>query len=482
MRLLPRILQSAAFLCLFVAPALSADLYWRTDGTAGQSWTGASWSNPASPTGGTGWTSGSNAFFTESSSLSFATTAVGNVTVSAGKSVTIAANNLTLTLGGVRTFDIGTGATLNWASQKQSTAPINEGAGVTKTGEGTLNWGAGPGENSRFNGGFTLNQGTVIVTGDYAFGSGVLTINGGTIESSGKLDFTSTSLVVGGNFELTKTGSSTATATWSMPVDLSGGVRTITQNATGADRIFGGVISNGGLTKAGSGVLTLSGANTFTGPTTVNTGTLKLTGSGSIATSSVVTVGSGATLDVSGVTGGWSVASGQKLAGAGTVTGAVTVNGTHAPSGSHAVTGSLAYGTGSIFEWDLTSANTNSGFDTVSVTGSLGNALGAFKVMTDLDFGTSFWNSQKDWNSIFSVSGASVGWLANTAVSVYSSAGTLRNVGDQGSFAVTGTTLTWTPVPEPSSALAGLLLGAGLMRRRRNSEAGSRRPETGGGG
>jgi MYXO-CTERM domain-containing protein len=32
---------------------------------------------------------------------------------------------------------------------------------------------------------------------------------------------------------------------------------------------------------------------------------------------------------------------------------------------------------------------------------------------------------------------------------------------------MTGTTLTWTAVPEPSSALTGILLGAGLLRRRR---------------
>ena len=35
------------------------------------------------------------------------------------------------------------------------------------------------------------------------------------------------------------------------------------------------------------------------------------------------------------------------------------------------------------------------------------------------------------------------------------------------SFTNSGTTLTWTAVPEPTSALAGLLLGAGLLRRRR---------------
>jgi uncharacterized protein (TIGR03382 family) len=36
-----------------------------------------------------------------------------------------------------------------------------------------------------------------------------------------------------------------------------------------------------------------------------------------------------------------------------------------------------------------------------------------------------------------------------------------------GSFSISGSTLTWTAVPEPTSALAGLLITAGLLRRRR---------------
>jgi len=36
-----------------------------------------------------------------------------------------------------------------------------------------------------------------------------------------------------------------------------------------------------------------------------------------------------------------------------------------------------------------------------------------------------------------------------------------------GNVTFTGSTLNWTAIPEPSSALAGLLLAAGLLRRRR---------------
>jgi hypothetical protein len=58
-----------------------------------------------------------------------------------------------------------------------------------------------------------------------------------------------------------------------------------------------------------------------------------------------------------------------------------------------------------------------------------------------------------DWTNIFTVS------------VVNSSLDTITPVG--GSFSLSGTTLTWSAVPEPTSALAGLLLGAGLLRRRR---------------
>jgi MYXO-CTERM domain-containing protein len=43
----------------------------------------------------------------------------------------------------------------------------------------------------------------------------------------------------------------------------------------------------------------------------------------------------------------------------------------------------------------------------------------------------------------------------------------LGGVSSYGTFTITGSTLNWTAVPEPTSALAGLLLGAGLLRRRR---------------
>lgn len=446
---------------LLAAIPANAQLYWRTDGTSG-TWTGANWSNPASATGGTGWTADSNAIFNENSTLTFESTQIGNLTVAAGKTATITAAGTLGTSGNVRSFDIGTGAVLNWVSQDFSTA---SGTGFIKNGAGTWNMGA---NGNAYPGGFTLNAGTVVVTGAKAFGSGAMTINGGTIESSDGNSFTPASLLIGGDFAFNKTGSSTATDTWGMPVNLNNGVRTISQNATGAERVFSNVISNGGLTKSGSGTLTLSGANDYSGKTTVSQGILKLSGGGSIAASSGIEIASGAELDVSGLSG-WTVASGQKLSGAGTVKGSATVNGRHAPAGTQAVTGNLAYGGASIFEWDFNANSVSTGFDTISRTADGGSVTIASEAKIAiilggaLDFADNFWSVARTWTwaSIFPHF-STVGAFTNHTV-------TGAPPMSKGRFSVDSGGVQWSPalIPEPTGALAGLLLTAGMLRRRR---------------
>ena len=78
-------------------------------------------------------------------------------------------------------------------------------------------------------------------------------------------------------------------------IDLGGNVVDVTTNA---DAEIQAPIANGGMTKWGSGTLTLSGTNTYTGPTTINAGALTV--SGSLAGD--VTV-NGGTLNLSGTLG-----------------------------------------------------------------------------------------------------------------------------------------------------------------------------------
>jgi autotransporter-associated beta strand protein len=299
---------------VFVVQA--ANQFWRTDGTSG-TWTLNNWSAAPSATGGTAYTANSDARFTADSTVTFATVSIGNVTVDANRTVTVTAAGTVSMNGAVRTFDVGSGGLLDWRSQ---TVTANSAAGITKNGTGTLRLDAWT-FTTNMNGGFTLNDGAVIVSGVKSFGNGAMTINGGTLQSSGSNTFAPTSLTIGGDFALAGTGNDI----WNQPVGLGAASRTITNNTTStATRTFSGVISGGsgaGLTFAGtggSGGIVLSGTSTYTGNTTISGGKLVLSGAGSIANSPAIAVAGGATFDVSTLTTALTLASGQALKATGT--------------------------------------------------------------------------------------------------------------------------------------------------------------------
>ena len=270
--------------------------------------------------------------------------------------------------------------------------------------------------------------------------------------------------------------------------------QTVTLSSASGSFTLGSAITNTGgntnsVLKTGTGTTTLAGTNTYSGATTIHQGTLTLAAGGSIANSTTLVVGdagsSGAVLDLTAKSG-YTIASDTTLKGVGTVNVGVgntlAISGTHAPgnsSGVQSVTGNLSYGTASIFEWEL-NGNTNSsgdrgaagGYDAVDVTGSLAidgtAATGTiFKIV--LGSGVTadpFWTNPlvpRTWSDIFSYTSL-VGSFNTSNIQVTGSGASA--IGG-GSFSISGTALTWTPVPEPSTALAGLLLGAGLLRRRR---------------
>jgi autotransporter-associated beta strand protein len=105
--------------------------------------------------------------------------------------------------------------------------------------------------------------------------------------------------------------------------------------------IAGDSSTDGGLTKRGSGTLTLNGVNTYNGPTTISGGTLALSGGGSIANSSSINVSAGTTFDVSAAVS-YAVGALQALKGSGTVNGLATINGTLAPGTSGGI-GTLTF-------------------------------------------------------------------------------------------------------------------------------------------
>lgn len=126
-----------------------------------------------------------------------------------------------------------------------------------------------------YSGGTILNAGKLNINSASAIGTGALTIAGGTIDNTNAAAVTlSTNNAQTWNGDFTF-GGTKALNLGTGAVTL-GANRTITTNGTTEALTVGGVISGTGfgLTKNGTGTLTLSGVNTFTGNILVSSGTL----------------------------------------------------------------------------------------------------------------------------------------------------------------------------------------------------------------
>ena len=219
------------------------------------------------------------------------------------------------------------------------------------------------GGDAAIDGGLTkTGTGTLTLTGANTY-TGVTTINGGTLQAGAANAFSSASAITLAN---------TAGAT----LDLNGFSQTISSLAGGgalggnvalgsatltisgaSNSVYAGAISGtGGVTKAGTGVVTLSGISAYTGPTTINGGSLVVTGS--LANSVVNT---GGTLTGTGAVGDTTVNAGGIFApGSGVAGTSMTAN------------GALALQSGATY---LVQVNpTTASFATVTGTATLGGA------------------------------------------------------------------------------------------------------------
>lgn len=256
---------------------------------------------------------------------------------------------------------------------------IGTGSGtLAKDGTGTLTLGG----NSTYSGTTTISAGVVNLTHGSALGS---TAAGTTVASGAELQLQNSISVGSETLALNGTGVAgggalrnvSGTNVWGGAVTVgAGGARinadagtlTLAGNITlGANTLTAGgagditqtavIAGTGGLTKDGSGTLTLGGANTYTGATTVSSGTLRLGASERIDNLSAVSVANGATFDVNG-----QAETIGSLAGAGAVTlgsGALAAGGDNT---STTFSGTLA-GTGTF---------TKAGTGTLTVAGDLG--------------------------------------------------------------------------------------------------------------
>ncbi len=286
--------------------------------------------------------------------------------------------------------------------------------------------------------------GSSDVTTDRSFTMSSGVGGGATIESSGigSLSFNNTVALAYGTTAQTR-------------------ILTLGGTNTGANT-FGKVIANNGsgvtsVTKSGVGTWVLNQTNTYTGATTVSTGTLVV--NGSISTSSLTTVATGAILGGSGTIGALTVSSGGFI-NPGNSPGILSVSGAYTQAG--------------LFTAEINGLTAGTEHDQINVTGSVditgGSLAASFSAGTyaanDLIF--ILLNDGSD-----AITGTYSGLAQGATVTSYGgfnwNISYVANSGGSPSF--TGgndIALMAEAIPEPKTALLGVLGVLLLLRRRRN--------------
>lgn len=378
-----------------------------------------------------------------------------------GSIILNAALTLTQAAGGTLNLSGGTtdlkGQTLTVDSNGSVTIPealsssFGAGGSLVKQGSGILvlsntsNNYTGTNSNSLNGNGTQVAGGTLGIHGDGSLGIAPAgAYNNIQFTGSGTLQNTANNISLNANRNIKVANSATAT------FDNNGNTFTINGVING---------SGGSVATSGSGSVVFSGANSYTGTTTVSGGTLIVNGNQSNATGDIT------------------VATTATLKGSGTIGGATTINGIHAPGnngvGQQTISNTLNYGATSIFEWEIdVTGDTTAVHDSV-LAGALSGSNAEFRILLagGDSFAAEFWNSTRNWTAatLFGATNAAV-----NLTTIFNDTNTATNFAAnplEGQFSFTdgGSTLTWTAVPEPSSALAGLLLAAGLLRRKRNA-------------
>ncbi|MBU6327482.1 MAG: autotransporter-associated beta strand repeat-containing protein, partial [Verrucomicrobia bacterium] len=202
-------------------------------------------------------------------------TASGTVDAAAG--LTFGVNNYQITGGTLNLSGANAGANtigvVNISDSATIASVVTGSNGLTKSGAGTL---ALTSPSSTYGGGTVLSAGTLQIATTGSLGSGNLSFQGGTLKYPAG------------------TGTTSIDVSGKIPTVDSGKLAIIDTN--GFDATFASAIGGaGGLTKSGSGSLTLSVTNGYSGPTLVSGGNLKF---GASQTLSSLSVSNGATATI----------------------------------------------------------------------------------------------------------------------------------------------------------------------------------------
>jgi autotransporter-associated beta strand protein len=196
----------------------------------------------------------------------------GNVTLSsATATISVPSPAVTATLNGIIT----------------TSAPLG-GTGLTKTGNGTLVFGASSSLVLNAGAGLRVSGGIVKAgKAQQVTGASLLTVDALAGYDLNGFDHT-LNQIAGGGF-ITNSAASTRTLTLGDATDYA-------FDGILADNFAGSTSSKLNLTKVGSGILTMTGGNIHNGGTTITAGTIKVSGSGLIG-SGAVSVASGSVID-----------------------------------------------------------------------------------------------------------------------------------------------------------------------------------------
>ena len=312
-------------------------------------------------------------------------------------------------------------------------------AGYTVTLSGSL---SGPGSLTKVGSGTLILAATDTYSGNTLVRGGTLALGSSLALQNSTLDTSGSGILSFGSLSSGMLGGLTGTGTLKLANTSSSAEAVSVGNNNGSSTFSGMLQGAGGLTKIGSGVLSLSGSNTYTGPTTISQG--KLTIDGWLPNSAV------------------SVSDGT-LGGTGYLSSvSVSASGTLAPGdplGVLHLSGNLVLSVGAAMDFDLDGFSTDD--EVYLPSGSL-----TFS-------GQQFSNFGFTWSAGF-------GPGTYTLVNAKSITGLGSNLsgsidGLPATLSVSNNNLMLTVVPEPSTAA---LLGAGTIsiaayvwRRRRTDKA-----------